>query len=50
MYAYSDIVCDRQFFILGNFLLFYPLLTLKTKIWKERKKYLEILSFYPCVP
>ena len=24
MHNYSDMECDRQFFILGDFLLFYP--------------------------
>ena len=30
MYAYSDMECDRQFFvILGHFLLFYPTIDLE---------------------
>ena len=43
--------CDRHvLFILDHFFPFYPLLTTKIKIWKKRKKNLEILSFYTCVP
>ena len=46
MYAYSDMECNRQFFvILGNFCSFTPLLTPKTKIWKKCKKHVEILPF-----
>ena len=44
--AYSDMESDRQFFaILGHFLLFYPILTPKIKIWKIYIKHLEILYF-----
>ena len=52
MYAYSDMECDRHYFLLFEviFCSFTTLLTPKIKIWKKCKKHLEILSFYPCVP
>ena len=51
MYAYSDMECDRQFFvILGYFLLFYPTIDPENKNLEKYKKYLEILSFYICAP
>ena len=50
MSVYSDIECNRQFFVIsGHFLLFCPTTDSKTKFWKKCKKHLEILSFYTYV-
>ena len=53
MYVSWDMKCDRYRFLSfwANFCPFFtPLLTPKIKIWKKCKTYLEILSFYTCVP
>ena len=52
MHGSWDMECDKTYFftILGHLLPFYPVTTLKIKIWKKYKKHLEILSFYTCVP
>ena len=45
MWCVTDVIVSFHF---GIF-LFYPLIALKIKIFKKRKKHLEI-SFYICVP
>ena len=52
IYASWDMACDRHTFL--SFWVIYcsftPLMTLKTKIWKQCKKYPGILFFYIRVP
>ena len=43
-------VQQTYFVILGHFLPFTPLLTLKIKTWKKCNTNLDTLSFYRCVP
>ena len=57
IYGSWDMVCEIQllFLILGYFLPFHPLTVQKIKFWKsenkkQKKKSLEIPSFYICVP
>ena len=52
LYCFWDMACDRCNFIF-HFRLFCPFTTLtnqKIKIFKTWRKYLEISSFYACVP
>ena len=51
MYGSWDIRHDGEFFIImGHFLPFDPPNNKKSKFWKKKKKHLEVLSFYSCVP
>ena len=51
IYSSWYIKCDRlNLVITGHFLPSPPLTTWKTRILKKRKKWLEISSFYTCVP
>ena len=51
MYGSWDIRHDGEFFIImGHFLPFDPPNNKKSKFWKIKKKHLEVLSFYSCVP
>ena len=52
MYGSWDMECDRQFFfvILGHFLPFYLTNNPNNQNLEKKKKQLEKLSFYTCVP